>query len=93
MKEEDSAFAYIYHIIEKFTIFHSMGANELIGQLNVVFLGHKFYVEKDDRLSETDKSALIDKNTCLILDILNYISALGEVYSEIEKYKIQIKKE
>lgn len=92
MKEENSAFAYIYNTIEKSTIFHSMGANELIGQLNAVFLSHKFYVEKDDRLSDTDKSALIDENTYLILDILNCVSALGEVYSEIEKYKIRIKK-
>lgn len=92
MKEAVDSFAGIRNTIEKSTIFHSMGANELIGQLNATFINHKLYIEKDDRLNDTDKAALIEEGILLILDTINCISALGEIFEEYEKYKIRTKK-
>ena len=92
MREAVDSFAGIRDTIDKSTIFHSMGANEIIGQLNATFINHKLYIEKDDRLNDTDKKALIEETTYLILDTINCISALGEVFSECEKYKIRRKK-
>ena len=92
MKEASDSFAGIQYTIDKSTIFHSMGANEIIGQLNATFINHKLYIEKDDKLSDVDKTSLIEEITYLILDTINCISALGEVFSECEKYKIRTKK-
>nr|WP_297169384.1 hypothetical protein [uncultured Dysgonomonas sp.] len=90
-KEIDDTFAGIREIIDKSTIFHSMGANELIGQLNAIFVNHKTYIEKDNSLSDTDKASLIEEATFLTLDTVNCISALREIFEEYEKYKIRTK--
>lgn len=89
---ETMAFAFICNILEKSTIFHSMGASEIIGQLNAMYINHMAYVSQQTTLIDSDKTALIDEATHLTLDSINCISILSEIYSEIEKYKIRIKK-
>lgn len=92
MEEKAMTFYFIEDIINRSTIFHSMGASEIVGQLNAMYVNHMAYVSQQTTLVDEDITALKEEATHLTLETINCISALSEIYSAMKQYEIRTKK-
>lgn len=87
--QEKAAVGFYYTVatLDKSTVFHQKGANELIGQLNFLFMNNVEYLKKAEHLQESERLELIEESTYTLLDAINCISAISEIYEYYTKYK------